>query len=730
MRPGLIIVSNRLPISVKKVDGELEFYPSIGGLATGLASYAGQKKNKWIGWPGLPSDNLTEKERQSIADELQKSNCYPVFLTQKQIDEFYNGYSNSILWPLFHDQEVNKDAKAREHQLWKAYEHVNQRFAEVVQALTSGGDTIWVHDYQLLILPALLRLERPYDRVGFFLHIPFPATDRFTTLSDGETLVAGMLGADLVGLHIEPYVQNFLNTVNHYDSGITEHQKVILQDRVVRVTDFPMGIDYDRYEKARKSRAVMREYAKLKLQYAGQKVILTVDRLDPAKGLVERARAYQTLLRENPKLHGKVVLVMLVVPSRVDIPEYKQLKEELEQVVQETNEEFGILPWIPVEYMFTALPFEQVTALYRRADVAFITPLRDGMNLVAKEYLASKPYQRGVLILSRTAGAAQELKDAILVDPAKPATLVRALTKAINMPRPEFKKRVLRMQKHLAHSTVHTWAKSFTKALNQEIKLPTGSTSTLKDAAQSAIGRAYKQANNRLLLLDYDGVLEPFHRIPERAAPSQELKQLLERLSERAHVVVISGRRKYDLESWFGGLPITLIAEHGLYTRKENLSKWQGSRGSGIKEWYGIVLQILERYATKTPGAFVEKKDASLVWHYRRASPYYAQKNLVALKRVLAPIIRKYSLLIEQGNQIIEVRPQSTDKGSAARAWLKSKPDFVLAIGDDYTDEDMFKALPPTAYTVKVGRGRTAAGYRISNVSEVLKLLKRLSRIS
>jgi trehalose 6-phosphate synthase/phosphatase len=727
MQPGLIIVSNRLPVSVKRVDGKLEFFPSVGGLATGLASYAADPRNKWIGWPGIASDDLTEKERQQIAEELAKSNCYPVFLTHKQIDDYYNGYCNSILWPLFHDSTINTEARSNESSLWRAYQRTNALFAEAVLALSNTNDTIWVHDYQLLILPALLRLERPYNKIGFFLHIPFPAAENFATLADGEALVAGMLGADLIGLHVESYVNNFLDTVNYYDSGITEHHKVILRDRVVRVTDFPMGIDYGKYEKARRSYEVESELVKLRLKYYGQKVILTVDRLDPAKGLVERATAYQTLLRSNPRLRGKVVLVMLVVPSRTDIKEYQELKARLETLIVEINKEFGTPFWKPIDYLPKALPFEQVTAFYRRADIAFITPLRDGMNLVAKEYLASKPYQHGILILSKTAGAAEELKDAIVVDPSRPATLVNGLVKALAMPPKEFTRRARRMQKQLSSSTVHVWAKNFRHTLQQETRLPGNRTASLSAKLSRMLLQAYKQAGKRLILLDYDGVLEPFHREPEHARPDAALMKLLKSLSKHAQIVIVSGRRKADLEEWFGAAPVALVAEHGLYTRKEGEKTWHKHPGAVIRTWRSDVLALLQRFADKTPGAFVEEKDASLVWHYRRANSYYAQKNLVALKRLLRPLASRFELHVVQGNKILEVRAAHIHKGTAALAWLKTEPEFVLALGDDYTDEDMFSALPREAYTIKVGCGRTAARYRLKNVSEVLQLLSKLS---
>jgi trehalose 6-phosphate synthase/phosphatase len=724
MSPSLIIVSNRLPVSVKKTNGKLEFYPSIGGLATGLAGYATNRRNKWIGWPGVASEEVTETEKLQIVAELKKHNCYPVFLSRKQLDDYYNGYSNSILWPLFHEAPVSGKAQSQKDTYWKSYRKVNAAFAEATLALSRKGSRIWVHDYQLLLLPALLRRERPDDKIGFFLHIPFPTAPNFTGLKYGEALVAGMLGADLIGFHTKGYVENFLESCQQYDVGVVQDKEIILQGRVARATDFPMGIDYEKYARAAKTRSVRNELAKLRLKYLGLKVILTVDRLDPTKGLVERTRAYQELLRQNPSLKRKVVMVMLAVPSRTDIDEYKKLRQKLEKLVAEVNEEFGTRRWKPIEYLYQSMPFPQLAALYQRADVAFIVPLRDGMNLVAKEYLASKPKQNGVLVLSKTAGAAQELKEAVQVDPARPQSLVRGLTRALTMPEHELKNRVNSMQDLLSTATVQTWAGGFMKTLRKSGPRNNLRTPSLSKPRIKAIIAAFNASASRTIFLDYDGVLTPFADIPAAARPTKALKLLLKKLAARAKVVIVSGRPRSELEAWLGDLGATLIAEHGAVTLAADKKRWHVTDMD--LSWKQRILLILEKYAALTPGAFVEEKDYSLVWHYRKAKTYYAHKNLVILKRMLVPIARLHDLNVQQGNMILEVRPQSIHKGTAASSQLKDNTEFVLAIGDDFTDEDMFASMPPHAFTIKVGAGRTAARYRAKNVSEVLALLKKL----
>jgi trehalose 6-phosphate synthase/phosphatase len=725
MNPSLIIVSNRLPVSVKKVDGKLEFYPSVGGLATGLAGYATNRRNKWIGWPGVASEDVTEKEKQQIARELRRHNCYPVFLTQKQLDDFYSGYSNSILWPLFHDVPIAASARKKQAQYWRAYRKVNTAFADVVLALSTSGNQIWVHDYQLLLLPAMLRRERPEDRIGFFLHIPFPGALSYTELEEAEPLVAGMLGADLIGFHTTGYVQNFLDACEKLDVGTVGKGEVILPSRVVRVTDFPMGIDYAKWVRATGTRAVQSNLVKWRRRYRGLKVILTVDRLDPTKGLIERAAAYKEFLVQHPEMREKVVLSMLAVPSRTDIAAYQRLRTRLETLVDDINATFGNDGWKPVDYMYRSMPFEQLTALYQRADVAFIVPLRDGMNLVAKEFLAAQQSTRGVLVLSKTAGAAEELKDAIVVDPARPSTLVRGLAKALAMPEKELKERVDKMQDVLSKATVQNWAGNFMHALKQSGKdLRALRVPSLNTTRQRDIARSFRVAKHRQLFLDYDGTLAPFADTPDKAKPNASLLRLLQGLGRLADVTIVSGRDKTTLDDWLGDLPVTLVAEHGAFVRLKGKKRWQAA--SSDISWQRRVREELEKYAELTPGAFVEYKESALVWHYRKAKPYYAQKYLVILKRVLAPLARRHNLRVQQGHMILEVRPRGIDKGTAARKLLDPSTDFVLAVGDDVTDEDMFRTLPASSYTIKVGPGRTHARYRIQSVPELIKFLKKL----
>jgi trehalose 6-phosphate synthase/phosphatase len=724
--PQVIIVSNRLPISVKKENGKLSFASSLGGLATGLSSYvSNQRGNLWIGWPGIASDDLTEQDKQTIIKRLAKQGYVPVFLTNKQIDDFYNGYSNSVLWPYFHGLPARPVETKQLEQWWSSYRTVNKKFHDAVLTHAGEKSQIWVHDYQLLLLPGLLRQSLRNSSLGFFLHIPFPEPKQLRPITEADKLLGGMLGADLIGFHTPSYVNNFLDCCKStLEAKMFDPHQISYKGRQVRVAEFPMGIDYAKFAEASKSKDVKDLVKKYKVKYKGLKVIASVDRLDPSKGLVERLKAYRQFLDTYPNKRGKVIFVMVAAPSRTDIIEYQKLSDKLDKLAKEINQEFGTNKWQPLEYINQPIPFESVTALFQIADVAFIIPIKDGMNLAAKEFVASNHH--GVLVLSQTAGAAEELKDALIVNPKDTDDLVQALNRALIMRRRELNRRIKRMRRHLSHNTVQHWAKSFVDALAQPLPGTPHLTRTLNARMEDKLIKDYKDSSKRLFLLDYDGTLSPYTRDYTKAGPSDELISLLKRLSAKDNneVVLISGRGKPELENWFGDLRINLVSEHGAAIRQAG-KRWESITDKSTA-WQDIVIPVLNKYVEQTPGSSLETKPHSLVWHYRGASSYYSQKNLVAIKRVLGPLLKRNNLRLMQGNKILEIKNADVSKGVAARRWLANGYNFVIAIGDDLTDEDLFAVLPLSANSIKVGRGLTKAQFRLSSSKEVIRLLGQL----
>jgi len=722
----VIIVSNRLPVSVKKEAGKLEFYQSAGGLATGLSGYVNDRRSRWIGWPGIASDELTDADREAIVAELAKHNCYPIFLSKRQIDDFYSGYSNAVLWPVFHNLSRQAVNDATRRRWWQAYREVNKQYTGAILNLAERNVRVWVHDYQLMLVPELLRAQKPEVISGFFLHIPFPAVKSFGRIPEHKKLLNGVLGADVIGFHTPGYVADFLENCRTEGITVLHDREPMIDNRIVRVADFPMGIDYDKYASAIKSKTVKQAVRRYRQRYKGLKVIVAVDRLDPSKGLVERLKAYAALLEQRPRLRGKVVFSMVAAPSRTDIPAYQRLANRLDKLAAEINTTYGTPKWQPVDYMNVLQPFEEVTALFQIADVAFIAPLRDGMNLAAKEFVASK-HRAGVLILSETAGAAEELQDALLVNPKQPASLVAALEQALTMRKRELRRRLRRMQQQLAANTVQEWAGNFVSTLQQPLPGTPRLVRSLRGRQQTRLLNDWRRAKKHLLLLDYDGSLVPFTEDYKAAAPPKNLLSLLETLcaDKTTDVVLISGRSPQELQQWFGQLPMSLVAEHGASLRQNGRKTWQTIERVDTR-WKQELQPVIEKYAALTPGARVEVKPHSLVWHYRAASPYHAQKYAVIMRRVLRPQLKKFGLEMLQGNKVLEIKNPRVSKAEAAERWLRRQYDFILAIGDDVTDETLFEVLPPAAYGIKVGRGRTQAPYRLPSSKEVIGLLRKL----
>jgi len=726
----LLIVSNRLPARVSiSPDGRIDLHRSVGGLATGMASLE-IASQVWIGWPGVASDTLSDGQRRRVEQGLAEENCRCVWLTADQIEHYYEGFSNKTIWPLFHYFPLYC---VFEPKLWRVYREVNEHFARTVCELARPDDIIWVHDYQLMLLPGMLRAALPETAIGFFLHIPFPSYELLRLLPWRRDLLEGLVQADLIGFHEYEYVRHFLSSA-HRITGYEHKLGTLSADhRLVRVDAFPMGIDYEQFAHAADQAGVREAIRDLHGKFGRARLIISIDRLDYTKGILHRLEAFDWFLTHHPEVRERVCLVLVVVPSRTEVPSYQQLRFRIEHLVGRINGAYGTLQWTPVHYLYRALPFEELAALYRVADVALITPLRDGMNLVAKEYVASQEQaeQPGVLILSEMAGAASELTEAITVNPHDKQQTVEALSAALAMPVEERRRRNEQMQHRLRRYTVHRWATDFIESLH-EIKDHQAQLALrrLTPALQADVVEQYRRACRRLLLLDYDGTLVPFFPRPEQARPDPALRDLLGSLAKCTSntVVVISGRNRQTLEGWLGDLPVHLVAEHGNWVRRSG-HRWRCVEP--LKEtWKATLRPILERFADRTPGAFVEEKDFSLVWHCRRTEPDLAHLRIQELRAALLPMTENLSLGIFEGSKILEVKSIAAHKGSAAEAWLGEQAwDFVLAAGDDYTDEDMFAALDEQAVSIKVGQGSSLARFNIETPEAFRAFLERLAEV-
>jgi trehalose 6-phosphate synthase/phosphatase len=729
-----IIVSNRLPVSIQKTEEEIQVIPSAGGLATGLRSFHKANDSLWIGWPGLSSDS--DRERKSITELLSKEQCFPVFLEEDMIDNFYYGFSNTTIWPLFHYFAEFTEFSEKH---WEAYRQVNEMFAQVVLEHVGEGDFVWVHDYQLLLLPQMLRENRPDLQIGFFLHIPFPSYEVLRIVPWREQILEGILGADLIGFHTFDYARHFISSVQRLIGFEVDFNTLIMESRHAYIDVFPMSIDYDKfYKKAREvqSKPVQerskehQDIDRFLLSAPDRKLILSIDRLDYTKGIPERLRAFKHFLSRHPEFHEKVSLIMLTVPSRENVQKYQELKSEVEELVGSINGEFGTMNWNPVIYFYRAVPFENLVELYSSAEIALLTPLRDGMNLVAKEFVVSRVNKKGVLILSEMTGAAKELGEAILVNPNNVRDVSGAIYKALTMPVEEQEKAIVAMQKRIRRYDVFKWAGEFTRALEQ-----TGErkqqyhTRKVSPKLKEGILNAYRDSNERILFLDYDGTLQRFFDKPQAASPDKELYSLLRAMAKDPanDLVLISGRDKDTLQKWFGDEALTLIAEHGAWIR-ENGGDWI-SRKPVNDDWKANIAPVLESYVDRTPGSLIEEKTHSLVWHYRKVDIELGVIRSLELKANVSNLILNQDLEILEGNKVIEIKPTGINKGMAAVEYLQERDwSFLLAIGDDWTDEFLFRELPDDAYTIKVGSGNSVAKYYLQNHVTVRNFLQDLIR--
>lgn len=728
----LILISNRLPFQLSEKGGKVQLRQSDGGLVTALKGYfessSGMEDFSEKIWLG--SADFSEKRWKRYTDQHKSEDNFhiePIFIENKIYNPYYNGFCNATLWPLFHyfpSFVVYNQAH------FEMYEKVNELFATALMTIYQPGDTIWIHDYQLFLLPGMVRELIPDARIGFFLHIPFPSFEIFRLLHRPwkEKIIRGMLGADLIGFHTHEYVQHFLKTVRMV-IGVDHHFRVIAyMNRLVKVEMFPLGIDFEKFNGTSQLPHVIDKKDAIITNFPDKKIIFSVDRLDYTKGVTHRLSGFERFLELHPEWKNNIVFVLVVVPSRQIISKYNERRKLIEEQVGSINGRFSTLSWQPIIYRYNNLPFDELCALYLAADVALITPLRDGMNLVAKEYVASCADQKGVLILSELAGAAAELGESIQVNPLDKDELAHALQQALTMSDDEQRSRLIPMQERLKSYDVVNWVQDYLAQL-QEVKTQQAEEGNkfLTAQGRADIVEAFRHAKSRNLLLDYDGTLVPFARYPRQAVPDKNLIRLLSSLSTDPNttLTIISGRDTSTLGEWFSSLSINLIAEHGAAIKKQP-DNWMHETLD--QTWKAMIRPTLDLFVVRCPGSFVEEKNHTLAWHYRNVDDDLGFIRSRELLDNLFHLIRNGQLQVIDGNKVIEIRVAGIDKGVAARKLVdEAAAEFVLAIGDDKTDEDMFRALADKAITIKVGPGHSNAKFCLANQQEVIRLLQDLA---
>ncbi len=684
----------------------------------------------WLGWPGdaLP-DEPAGRERL-MRDWETRHRYVAVDIPARVSRSFYEGYANDTLWPLLHGFITRVSFQPES---WHAYRDANQRFADAVLARQRVRDLTWVHDYQLMLVPQLLRSAAPASRIGFFLHIPFPSSEIFRALPEREAILLGLLGADAVAFQTHADLHNFRRSLLQVLGLESQMDGVHVDGRTVSLSALPIGIQVEGWDRllAGDTR-ITRRLGELRERHRGRKLVLAVDRLDYTKGIPERLRSFRRLLKASPSWRGRVTLVQVAVPSRERVPAYAELRREVAELVGEVNGEFGTPEWQPVVYMRRAVDKPELAALYAAADVAWVGPLRDGMNLVAKEYVACQRGHHGVLVLSEFAGAAQELGEALRINPYDEAGTAEAIVRALELDEEARVERMAALRERVERNDAVAWGGRFIDGLLEATRAAHPVMRADRPAPDpGALGDALHAARSRVVLLDYDGTLVPFARRPQDALPGRELPGLLAGLAALPDttVALISGRGRADMERWFGEVPgLWLAAEHGALVRAADASTWEPLRAGADVSWMAAVRPILGQFADSAPGAFVEQKELALGWHYRLADAEFGAWLANELVATLEPLLAGTEATVLRGNKVVEVRFAWANKGELASRLVARAPrgTAVLAFGDDRTDEDMFARLPRRAWTVRVGSGATAARFRVRGPAAVVGLLRLL----
>ncbi|MBN1498760.1 MAG: bifunctional alpha,alpha-trehalose-phosphate synthase (UDP-forming)/trehalose-phosphatase [Spirochaetes bacterium] len=729
----IIIIANRLPFNIISKNGKKEIFQNSGGLVSAIMSLSEKltsedEKSPQIIWVG--NSDHSKAEFDELIETEDSFDLYPVNIPEEINKDFYHGFCNDTIWPLFHYFPMFTIFK---ESYYKAYKTANNIFFEAIENLIQPDDFIWVHDYQLLLLPELIRKKVPKANIGFFLHIPFPSYEIFRLLNQKwrEELLKGILGADLVGFHTNDYTQNFLKTVRRilgYDNTI---RTILTPERIIKADSFPISIDYNTFTDALDTGEVKKEIKIIEKHLGKFKLVFSVDRLDYTKGIKNRLIGIAVFLEKYPQWHNKVIFNMVVVPSRDTIPRYQKMKKEIEATVGRINGKYGHLGWRPIVYQYKSLKFEQLIALYSICHVGLITPLRDGLNLVAKEFVACQGKNTGVLILSEFAGAVAELGEAIIINPADTNEMADSIKLALELNENEKIERIERMKKRIRNYDIFAWAEDFMTQLQYikeeqsmlEIKI-------LNSGIEAKIKENYRKASSRIFFLDYDGTLVPFTKYPEKALPDDRvIKQISHLAADKKNtVVIISGRNREFLDKCFSNPEITIIAEHGYFIKYPH-GEWDIlAEKNDDHSWKETVIPLLERYTERCNGSFVEEKESSLVWHYRNVEPDFALVRSQELKEELEEfLLHNKDLQMVEGNKIVEINQSGHDKGTAVKEILNGKKfDFIFAAGDDRTDEDIFKALPEEACSIKVGLVQSNAKYNISRQYEINDLIDML----
>ncbi len=716
-----IIVSNRLPFSYDEEHQKLT--ESSGGLVTAIKGIQTSNEVLWIG--SLP-DNVPRDLVKQTSHDSQFDYSFPE-LESELYGRYYNNFCNDVLWPILHyETELVKYNKSA----WEDYKKVNRIFAEHIAQVSREGDLIWLHDFHLFMVPQYLKEINPNLNIGFFLHVPFPSSEVYRQLPCREDILRSLIHCDLLGFHDYSYLRHFASSIYNLLGIPSSLHEIDSQYNRSRLGVFPVSIDTQAFHRNANSQETNCCIMNYELDRGKRKYILGVDRLDYTKGLLFKLQAFELFLERNPSYIGKVQLIQIAVPSRTDVPEYMNLRAEVEQLVSKINGRFSHINYIPVKYIFNSVNTHELMALYRSSQVLFVSSKRDGMNLVCLEYIAAQEeIDPGVVLLSEFTGAASTLSHATIINPWDTFTTAEKIKESLEMTKSERSRRHHIMFNYLKGYTATEWATSFIKSMQNSSGSELIKTINLNEPKQKTAVKNLLTKKRPVLMVDFDGTLSPIVNNPGDAKLPQSTSKLLKTLHKKNHldIVIVSGRSEEFLSDQFKDIDCYLACEHGAKFFDFHQNKWRDLVTSKKEAWFSDAQLIIEEFCKRTPNSFMEKKTYGIAWHYRNSPVDFGEFQARKLVMELEASLAHQPVSVILGKKVVEVKSLEANKGYFAQWFMDryvEEDNIVVAIGDDRTDEDLFEAVNHAGISVKVGEGEaTQAKYYINDQSQVEQLI-------
>ncbi|GFZ18530.1 UDP-Glycosyltransferase [Actinidia rufa] len=790
-RDRIIIVANQLPIRAqrKTENGKgWSFSWDENSLLLQLKDGLGDDETDVI-YVGCLKEEIHQSEQDEVSQTLLDSyKCVPTFLPPDLFTRYYHGFCKQQLWPLFHYMlPLSPDFGGRfNRSLWQAYVSVNKIFADrIMEVINPEDDFVWVHDYHLMVLPTFLRKRFNRVKLGFFLHSPFPSSEIYKTLPIREDLLRALLNSDLIGFHTFDYARHFLSCCSRM-LGLSYESKrgyigLEYYGRTVSIKILPVGIHMGQLQSVLSLPETEKKVAELIKQFGEQDriMLLGVDDMDIFKGISLKLLAMEQLLTQHPELQGKVVLVQIANPARGRGKDVKEVQAETYSIVKQINEAFGKPGYEPIVLIDEPLKFYERIAYYVVAECCLVTAVRDGMNLIPYEYIISRQGnerldkvlglgpstpKKSMLVVSEFIGCSPSLSGAIRVNPWNIDAVADAMDCALVMDESE---KQLRHEKHYRYVSTHHvgyWARSFLQDLERTCKDHVQRRSwgigfglsfrvvsldpNFRKLAMEHIVSAFKRTKTRAILLDYDGTLMPQASIDK--TPSSKTIEILNSLcrDENNMVFIVSARSRDKLAEWFSLCEnLGIAAEHGCFMRLKRDAKWETCVPVVDCSWKQIAEPVMKLYTETTDGSTIEDRETSLVWCYEDADPDFGSCQAKELLDHLESVLANEPVTVKSGQNIVEVKPQGVSKGLVAKRLLSTMqerdmtPNFVLCIGDDRSDEDMFEvitssidgpSIAPSAevFACTVGRKPSKAKYYLDDAVEIVRLMQGLASVS